>query len=334
MITHQKRKFNVVAAFMIVVLISFTGCDRNEDKGAGAREKIIFADGRMPLSAPIYVAREKGFFASEGLDVAIQSHWSGKEALASVIKGEAHVCSVAETPVMFAGLKGEKIFVIATIGDSKKHLKIIGRRDRGIAGPRDLKGKTVGVLKGAAPEYYLDAFLTYHGLKKEDIRIVDVKPEQMADALASGKIDAAVTWRPILAAQQTRLGDNAIILENALIYELQWNVIARQDYVNKNPESIIKLLRALMKADAYVMNNPEEARAITARQTGEESVSLADYDFGLKLGQSMLINLENQARWAIKNRLTDKKEVPNFLPLMYIKGLEAVNPRVVTVIHQ
>jgi NitT/TauT family transport system substrate-binding protein len=96
----------------------------------------------------------------------------------------------------------------------------------------------------------------------------------------------------------------------------------------------MKLLRALTKSNDYIMNNPEEARAITARQTGEETVSLADYDFGLKLGQSMLINLENQARWAIKNRLTDRKEVPNFLSLMYIKGLEAVDSRAVTVIHQ
>lgn len=316
------------------LFIALSGCGRTGEKGGGVREKITFAVSTMPLSAPVYVAHEKGFFKQEGLDVTLQSHWAGKDALKAVINGQSQFCSVAETPVMFAGLEGEKISVLATIAESNKHLKIIGRRDRGIAVPRDLKGKTVAVLKGSAPEYFLDAFLIYYGIGSESILTVNMAPEKMTDALAKGEIDAAVTWNPILASQQKRFGDNAVILENERIYELQWNVIAGQAFVNEHPETVIKLLRALKRANDYIMKNPEDARAITDRQLGEETIALTDYNFGLKLGQSLLINMENQSRWAIRNRLTDKKEVPNFLPLMYTAGLKTVNPRAVTVIHK
>ncbi len=66
----------------------------------------------------------------------------------------------------------------------------------------------------------------------------------------------------------------------------------------------------------------------------EETVSFTDYTFDIRLGQSLLLSLETEARWAIRNRLTDKREVPNFLPLMYTKGLEAVDPDAITLIHK
>ena len=322
---------------IIAVLIVFFGgvvVLKHDREGAGIREKITFAVAKMYLSAPIYVAHDKGFFAREGVDVTLQPHLSGRDALASVINGQAQFASSAETPVMFAGLKGEKIFIIASIGDSNNHLKIVCRKDRGITGPQDLRGKTVGVLRGAAPEYFLDVFLTYNGLKKDNIHIVDTKAEETTDAIAEGKIDAAVTWEPLLTAQLKTLRDNATLLTNDRIYNLQWTIVAGQAFVKVHRDTVRKLLRALIKANEYIASNPGDAKAITARHVSEESVSFSDYIFDVRLGQSLLLNLETQARWAIRYRLTDKKDVPNFLPMMFTEGLEAIDPEAVTVIHK
>jgi NitT/TauT family transport system substrate-binding protein len=164
-------KRTIVIIAVLLIFFAWIVVLKRSREGARGREKIIFAVAKMYLSAPIYVAHDKGFFAHEGLDVTLQSYLSGKDALASVISGQAQFASSAETPVMFAGLKDDKIFIIATIADSKDHLKIVCRKDRGIAAPRDLIGKTVGVLRGAAPEYYLDVYLTYNGMKKDGIFI-------------------------------------------------------------------------------------------------------------------------------------------------------------------
>jgi NitT/TauT family transport system substrate-binding protein len=177
------RKTVLIIAVLIIFFAGLVVLKRDRE-GAGGREKIIFAVGKMYLSAPIYVAHDKGFFAHEGLDVTLQSFLAGRDALASVINGQAQFASSAETPVMFAGLKDDKIFIIATIAYSKNHLKIICRKDRGIAVPQDLRGKTVGVLRGAAPEYFLDVYLTYNGMKKDSVRIVDIKSEEMTAAIA------------------------------------------------------------------------------------------------------------------------------------------------------
>ena len=171
-------------------------------------------------------------------------------------------------------------------------------------------------------------------MKKDSIHIVDTRAEEMTAALSEGKIDAAVTWNPLLAEQRKMLGDNATILTNDRIYKLYWTVLAERDFVNKNPETVGKLLRALISANEHIVRNPGDAQAITARHVSEETVSFTDYTFDIRLGQSLLLSLETEARWAIRNRLTDKREVPNFLPLMYTKGLEAVDPDAITLIHK
>lgn len=58
-----------------------------------------------------------------------------------------------------------------------------------------------------------------------------------------------------------------------------------------------------------------------------------DFTFELSLNQSFLVNIEDEARWAIRNKLTDKTGVPNYLDYIYIDALESVKPDAVTVIR-
>jgi len=58
-----------------------------------------------------------------------------------------------------------------------------------------------------------------------------------------------------------------------------------------------------------------------------------DYNFNVSLHQSLLITLEDQARWAIEHKLTDKSEVPNYLDYIYFDAMNEVKPDDVTIIH-
>ena len=56
------------------------------------------------------------------------------------------------------------------------------------------------------------------------------------------------------------------------------------------------------------------------------------FSYRLFLDQLFLLDLESQARWAIKSQLTDKTVVPNYLHLVSFDGLKSVNPKAVTVV--
>jgi NitT/TauT family transport system substrate-binding protein len=58
-----------------------------------------------------------------------------------------------------------------------------------------------------------------------------------------------------------------------------------------------------------------------------------EFIFELFLDQAILTILENEARWAIRNKLTDGKKVPNYLNFIYFDTLEAVKPKGVNIIR-
>lgn len=316
---------------MILVLVSgVAGCRRDAVGSRDPLEKVTLAVATQSISAPVYVAHEKGFFKEEGLEVSLQSFLVGRDAFFSVLKGKAQFATVAETPLMFAGCKGDKFSIIATIADSNKYQKIVARKDSGIAGVQDLIGKKVGVCLGTSAEYYLDALLTYYKIAKDWLDIVPVKPEDMTVALTNGDIDAVVSWPPHLANQQKILGNNAVTIENEAVYTIYWNIVADSGFTQTHPETVRKLLRALVRAERFIALNADAVHQMVGEKIGTEDFTLADYNFDLYLGQNLLLAMEDEARWAIRKRLTDLREVPNFLPFFHLDGVRAVAPSAVT----
>jgi NitT/TauT family transport system substrate-binding protein len=280
------------------------------------------------------VAFHQGFFEKEGLRVTLKPYASGREAMAETIRGKASFCTVADTPVMFAGLKGERIRIVATIATAADYVRIVAHKNRGISRPGDLKGKTVAVTSGTSSEYYLYAFLTFNGMDEDDILVKDMSPDLMAHALVRREVDAAASWEPYLTEAQRALGNDAIVLSNNYIYKLDWNIAGMEEYIQKHPHTVVRLLRALIRATDYMAKNPGEARDLVSTAVGKGPVSLAGNEYDVHLGQSLLIDLENQARWAIRRKLTDRREVPDYLPMLYTEGLDKVRPEAITVIRR
>ena len=108
-------------------------------------------------------------------------------------------------------------------------------------------------------------------------------------------------------------------------------------FAKQNPEVLEKFLRAIERATIVAQNNQDEAQEITAKRLNlpKEDIALhwGEFTFELSLDQSLLINIESEARWAIDNNLTDAEEVPNYFDYIYLDALEQVNPDAVTIIR-
>jgi NitT/TauT family transport system substrate-binding protein len=285
----------------------------------------------------VFVAQVKGYFANEGLNVTLQPYTTGKSALDAALEGRANLATVADIPIMFAVAKGRPVSIIATISTVERDPGIIGRKDKGVLTLASLSGKRIGVTLGTSGHFVLDAFLIRQRLSTDDVTLHDLQPEDLAEALMKGNVDAAATWEPYLGALRAQLGANGTIFYSEGIYELPFNIAARQDYVVSHPETIKKLLRALVRAERFYKEEPGAARKIIA---GAINVSLENlqevwptYRFNVALHQSLLLTLEDETRWAIKNKLTTRADIPNYLHHLYLDGLRAVKPESVTVVH-
>ena len=53
------------------------------------------------------------------------------------------------------------------------------------------------------------------------------------------------------------------------------------------------------------------------------------FSYQVRLDQTLLITLEDETRWAMKNKLTDKTVMPNYADFIHVDSLKAVKPATV-----
>lgn len=305
---------------------------------AGAAERVVIATNTDYVgSCPVLAAREQGYFANEGIDAVLQPHSSGKSAMEAVLQGRAQLGTVADIPVMFAGLYGRPVAVIASIFKAEKDHGIVARRDRGVAAPASLKGKRIGVTLSTSSHFTLDAFLNRQRLLPREVSMHNYPPEKLAAALASGEIDAASAWEPFLAEMLAALGQNGVAFYGEDVYESIYNVVAMRAYIGAQPDTIKRVLRALRGGAQFCADKPDAARTMLAAGSKNDNAtwqaSWPLYRFGVVLDQGLILALEDEARWAIKNQLSPRNDIPNYLDYVYLDGLEAVQSSAVTIIH-
>ena len=304
---------------------------------AGPPEKVVIAATILPDSALTEVAMTKGYYLQEGLTATLQTHQIGKQALQAVLDGQADFATVAETPVMLSMMKGDRIAIIATIDTSYKNMAIVARKDRGVLGFADLKGKRIATTFGTIGEFFMDTILIANGISKKDIHLVGLPPDRLQKALENGDVDAITVWNPMLIRIQKKLGDRVVTFYGGDLYTQFYIVVAREEYIRKNPTTVLKLLKALVKAEEFVSRNPEEAQKIVAEASRTDiqlvEATWAVNNFRLALDQSLILALEDESLWAIKNGLTKATKVPNYLDFIYFDGLKSIKPEAVRILR-
>lgn len=323
-------------AVMALALASLVACSQGEHPPVGPPEKVTIAIATTTDSVLAQIAQAKGYYREEGLDATVHLQPYGKLALQEVLEGKADFATVAETPVMFAIMNGAKISVLATIESSRKGNAIVARKDRGVLTLNDLKGKKVAMIKGTTTDYFLDVLLTVNGIAQDEVTIVDMKAEEMSGALANGDIDAASMFITYAIPVQRRLGERGGMFQDENVYTFTFNLVATQEFIRNNPEKIKRLLRALVRAEEFVEKNPVEAQQVVAEFSGVDIAAIRDIwdktSFRVSLDEMLILALEDEARWAIDDKLVGTAKVPNFLDYIYLDGLQAAAPKAVRIL--
>src|SRR5438128_7053567 len=188
----------------------------------------IAANTQYAGTGLVFVAHVQGYFAHEGLHVTLQPYTTGKAALDAALEGRAELATVADIPIMFAVTKGQPVSIVATIFTGKKDPGIIGRKDKGIVTLAHLNGKRIGVTLGTSGHFVLDTLLLLAKLSPDDVTLRDLQPQELADALLHGDVDAVATWEPYLGSLRTQLGANGMLVDSEGIYEVPFNIAGTQ----------------------------------------------------------------------------------------------------------
>ena len=216
---------------------------------AQASTLTAFYTAPVASMAPMWIAKEAGFFKKHGLDVKLVFIASGPVGTASVLGSETDVGIIGGFAPLRAIVGGAKGLVI--IGQSKNRItsKIVGKKE--IASVQELKGKRLGIDRiGSNPDMFAQAALSrFHIDTFKDLQYVQLGDVgKVVAALKAGAIDAGIAGAPHdLFAQ--RLGFK-VILDIALLkipFAATVLMSGRDTVARKQPE-LTRFMRAYAEA--------------------------------------------------------------------------------------
>jgi NitT/TauT family transport system substrate-binding protein len=334
----KKALMGIIAeavAVTVMVAMAVAGCTQGRpEKFTGPVEKITVAAAAYLTGALVYVAEDQGYFEENGLEVTIKDHESGKAAADALLAGEADISTSADFVFVSNSFDHADLRVLGTVATAQVK-ELVARKDKGITTTDDLIGKKIGVTKKSGAEFLLGVFLIFNALSYEDVELVDLKPSEIVEAISNGDIDATFTWDPYLYNIKGELGDNAISWPGG--QDFYFVLITKEDWIENNPAAAERFMKSLLEAEDYIKDNSEESKEFVKDRFDYES-DYMDYswpkqEFAVILEQAMLIAFEDQARWRIKNKLTEATEVPNYLDYIYTDALEKVKPEAIGIIR-
>lgn len=285
------------------------------------------------MQLPLMVAEQQGFFAAQGLAVTVREFTLGRNALEAMLRDECDFSTAAEPPVVEYAAQRHDLRILASIQSTDNMVRILGRADRGIATPQDLKGKRIATVKGSNTHYFLEVFLQQHGLMSGGATVVFLDADELLDAITSGRVDAiSMTLNVVVQAQQA-LRENGVLLEAPGLCRNYVMLLTTAGLLEKRPETAVRLLKAVDQAEGFIRLHPRETLAIAhASQKGsiaELEKLLSFYQYNLALDHALLMGLEDAARWNSRQGGSDPGQSPNFLALIAEEPLQAVKPEAV-----
>jgi len=301
-----------------------------------APEPVTISIAPTDSSALFYIAEDQHFFSDNHLAVTLREYNPPAAGVAAMLDGDIDLAGTSEYPVVSQAFR-ERNFSILTRYVGANIVWLIGRKDHGIANVSDLKGKTIGVARGTITEFNLGRFLTLHGMNLSEVTLQDVRPDQFEAALESGKVDALICWQPYADEITGRMGDNVVAWPAESGQPLYGILVARNDWISRHPVTSAEVLKSLDMAAEFTTVHPEESRAIVQKKLNLSDAYMQSAwpgnQFSLSLDQSLVVAMEDEARWMIANNMTNATEVPDFGDYIYPGTLESVRPGSVNLIR-
>ncbi|MFO1081831.1 MAG: ABC transporter substrate-binding protein [Reyranellaceae bacterium] len=228
----------------------------------------------------LFVARDLRLFEKAGLSPTFVGLEAGRPMIEAARSGSVDIASVGSVAFIMGLAQGLDWVMIGINPEGAYSQGLVARKDSGIRSPADLKGRRVGVFKGATAQFGLLMMLRQFGVRPDQLTLVDLTPEAQLQALATRQIDAAMVWEPWL--QRMVHGAHARIIETEGNVGIHTNVdcyIVGRAWLRDHRETARRFLRALVMASEVTRKDPKLAARIWAREVGlKETWAEAIYD--------------------------------------------------------
>ena len=262
------------AVLATISAIAFSVGFASNSEAQGKRVVVQLAWVVGGLHAGFFVAKEKGFYASKGLDVSISRGFGSGDTAKVVATGKAQFGEVNLPTAIISSGKGAPLTITGVI-IGKAPESFLSFEEKGIRKPKDVEGKSFAEASGAAIMVTWPAFAKLAGIDINKVPHVPVEAAAKPAVFFSGQVDWVPGFRPgfdepvILRAQK----------EGKKLVFVRWEdygwkvygngIVTSPDLLRRDPQMVANFMEATMDGYLYAIERPEEALDITLKASPE-----------------------------------------------------------------
>lgn len=244
------------------------------------------------MMVPWRYAHATGVLEKEtGYKVNFRKFGGGGDVIRAMASGQVHIGEAGSAPVASAlsqGLPIELIWILDDIADAEA---MVARKASGVKKVADLKGKKIGVPFTSTTHFHTLVALEAAKLNPNDVRILNMRPPEIAAAWQRGDIDATFIWNPVLDKVKA---DGVVLTSSGKISKETGKatfdgVVAQRDWAKANQDFVVKFIKAVAAADddyrknkgKWVVGSPmvKAVADITGAKAEDVPAGMALYQF-------------------------------------------------------
>lgn len=297
--TRKSRMLQPVFTAMLAMLLLFVAaCGNNANEPASATSEPASATNESSASekpaaeplkkvkiqlkwvpqaqfAGIFVAKAKGFYEEEGLDVEIIPGGPDVVIEQQVVNGAADIGVTSFDSLLVNRDNGLPLVSVAQVLQ-KSSYRFVASKESGIDEPAKMKGKKVGMWTGSQ-QFQVLAFMEKNGLDpKKDVELV--KQGFTMDQFFNKQLDVAVStiyneYHVVLESGVKEEDLYVYDFEDAGVGMLEDTLIVKDEWLKGNRELAVKAIKATMKGWNYAIANQAESVDIVMSAVTEGSTT-------------------------------------------------------------
>ncbi|MCR4739845.1 MAG: ABC transporter substrate-binding protein [Lachnospiraceae bacterium] len=276
--------------------------------------------------APLFIAKEQGYFEENGIDAEIVIIEDESTYGAAFVSNSIQALGQVLDRDIIQYNAGAPEQYVCTMDASTGGDGLVATED--IKTMDDLAGRTVALDKSATSYFFFLQALMDSSITEDQINIVEMGNDEAGEAFLAGNVDAAVTWEPALSSCSEREGGHKLVTSadypKAIIDVLTVNSNFAQDH----PDIYDKLSDCWYRSVDYLNDNYDDGCRIMAEGLGletdevkEECAGITFYDkamnesFNDKNTEQNVVEIADMAAdfWVEKGYM-NSKDLTGFFP--------------------
>ncbi len=212
------------------------------------------------IDAPFFVAKSKGYFEEEGLDVTIIDGTGSTDTIQAVGNGSVQLGNAGLGALAQASAQAKFDNITAVFGLVQKDpSSIISLEGSGIKEPKDIEGKRFATEAGNFSDGMIGAWAAVNGVDLDKVQLIVT--DTYMQALLRGDADFINAWANPDGDKVAAFApiEPPMLFADHGVNLLGSSVIVRKDWLAENEEAVRGYLRAITKAHADVLADPAEA---------------------------------------------------------------------------